>query len=190
MSSAQNLLILVIRIVNNRIGEEFKMIASFDIGEKNFAYSIGTADVLVEVHHINVIKKPRQTIIESCGEITKILAAQDFSLCERVIIEQQMRANIRAQRLAQHVWSWFSILKPDLNPIFVPSSLKTQYYLGKNSLNSKQRKNWAITKFIDILTSRLDTVHLGYVNSLAKKDDVADTYLQLVAYAKTRLPWK
>jgi hypothetical protein len=158
------------------------MIASFDIGEKNFAYCIGTASNVKKFRHENVLKKSRQTVLESCDLISKLLSEEDFSGCFRVIIEQQMRVNTRAQRISQHVWTWFRLMKPELNPIFVRSSLKTQHFLGKNSMTSRERKKWAVEKAIEILTSSHDEINLDYINKCVKKDDVADTYLQLIAY--------
>jgi hypothetical protein len=160
-----------------------KMIASFDIGEKNFAYSIGTRDFLHKWKHYNVMKKKTQTIIESCIAISKILDAEDWSKCKFVIIEQQMRTNIRAQRLAQHLWTWFFTKQPNLIIKFVPSSLKTQFFLGKNNLTSYQRKKWAVTKTLSILKERNDEKNLHYFDTLEKKDDISDTFLQLIAFA-------
>lgn len=158
------------------------MIASFDIGEKNFAYSIGTGHELIKWKHYNVVKTKSQTVLASCAEITKILAQEDWNHCQ-VIIEQQMRTNIRASRLGQHVWTYFSIKHPETNPIFIPAHRKTQFFLGKNTLSNKARKTWSVEKAIEILKTRNDQNNLTYLETLPKKDDVADTLLQLVAYA-------
>lgn len=162
------------------------VIASFDIGEKNFAYSVGTKDYLNEWYHVDVVKRKGQTISESCDAITSVLKEKELTTwiwCKKVIIEQQMRCNIRAQRLAQHVWTWFRLTLPEINVEFVPSSLKTRHFLGpKNDLTPKGRKKWAIEKVREILKERNDIDNLTYMDSLKKKDDIADTYLQLIAY--------
>jgi hypothetical protein len=158
------------------------MIASFDIGEKNFAYAIGTIDSVAKLVHVNVMQRKRQTIVESCDAISKVLRDEDFSNCDLVVIEQQMRANVRAQRLSQHVWTWFKLMIPRLNPTFVKASLKTLHFLGSNSLTAKSRKRWSVDKMTELLTERCDETNLEYYNSLSKKDDVADAYLQLIAY--------
>jgi hypothetical protein len=160
------------------------MIASFDIGEKNFAYSIGTADKLIKFHHVNVLLKKSQSILESCKAISNVLASEDWSSCGKVIIEQQMRMNVRAQRIAQHVWTWFSIVMPDTRPEFVASSLKTQCIIGPNTLTNKSRKTWAIDYVTKILETRVDDENLTYLRTLKKRDDVCDTYLQLIAYSR------
>jgi hypothetical protein len=69
-----------------------------------------------------------------------------------------------------------------LNPTFVKASLKTLHFLGSNSLTAKSRKRWSVDKMTELLTERCDETNLEYYNSLSKKDDVADAYLQLIAY--------
>lgn len=160
------------------------MIASFDIGEKNFAFCIGTDERVEKFFHANVIRKKSQTVLDSCREISLILDAHfdEFTRCTKVLIERQLTRNIRAQCIAQHVWTWFFIMLPQCEPEFVRASLKTQHFLGTNSLTNKGRKIWATNYVLTLLRDRNDTVNLNYINSLPKQDDVADTYLQLVAY--------
>ena len=158
------------------------IIGSFDIGERNFAYSIGSLETLQRFRRCDVIKKKKQTIIESCQYISEILENEDWSQCDLIIIEHQMRTNIRAQRLGQHVWTWFSTKFPDTKPSFVPSHMKTQFFLGKNKLTDATRKRWSITKATEILTERGDEDNLTYLKGLEKKDDVSDTLLQLIAF--------
>lgn len=111
------------------------------------------------------------------------------------MIEQQMRTNARAQKLAQHLWSYFYIKLPatkypDVCLKFVPSHLKTQYFLGKNQLDGRNRKKWAILKVGQILGESQHENHkiiLNQINDLQKKDDVCDTILQMLAYMKLDL---
>lgn len=166
-----------------------KLIASFDIGEKNFAYSIGSYDKLIKFGYYDVTGKKSQTICESCNKISKILEDEDWSICLKVVIEQQIRSNTRAQRLSQHVWSWFNLLHPRLEPEFVSSSLKTKkFYNGTTKLSDKGRKQWAVEYVKKLLKDRTDTKNYEYMISLPKLDDVADSYLQLMAiYDKVKL---
>lgn len=158
------------------------IIGSFDIGENNFAYAIGSLETLHRFRLYDILKRKKQTIIESCEQISQILETENWSECNLIIIEQQIRANIRAQRLGQHIWTWFSIKFPRTKPCFVPSYMKTQFFLGKNNLTSSSRKKWAILKTIEILSERCDNVNLDYLNELKKQDDVSDSFLQLVAF--------
>lgn len=187
-----------------------KKIISFDIGEKNFAYCIGTEEqekiIINDIKHYNIFQKKKQTIIESCMYLTEILEnlmiKWNFENETIVLIEQQIRMNTRAQRLAQHIWSYFyvkyccCIETDELKKIkkicvkFVPAHLKTQHFLGKNTLDSKTRKKWAIIKVNEILNNSnfnsLDNHKniLNEINNLKKKDDVCDTILQLFAFLK------
>lgn len=156
-----------------------QMIASFDIGEVNLAYCIGSKDTIVALKHFNIKKRAKQTIIESCEIISDILSKENFEVCGKVIIEQQVRSNTRAQRISQHIWTWFHLLHPHLKPEFVSASIKTQ-----RDLTYKQRKKTAVTLLTKILTERNDRKHLDYLLSLPKQDDVADSYIQLVSFCK------
>jgi len=157
------------------------MIVSFDIGEANFAYAIGTKDLLYKLKHVNIVDTRRQTVVQSCKNISLVLDNEDFSLCDKVIIEQQHRSNIRAQRLAQHVWSWFYTKYRILDPEFISASIKTN-----RNLTYKERKQYAVDSVLKILTDRNDTYHLSYINSLPKRDDVSDAYLQLIEYVNRK----
>jgi hypothetical protein len=159
------------------------MIASFDIGEVNFAYCIGTADTLHKLRYANVVRKPRQTVLDACISVSEILSNEDFERCRKVIIEQQTKSNVRAQRLAQHVWTWFSLVHPRLTPEFVSAAIKTD-----RKLSYKQRKRFAVESVRKLLATRNDIAHLEYMDSLPKQDDVADAYIQLVEYAKRTQP--
>lgn len=166
------------------------MIASFDIGEKNFCFCIGTVDNIIAWENINVFNKSKQTIIESCIMISEILVANKhfFNDCLHVLIERQMINNIRAVQISQHVWTWFSIIYPNIEITMCPSSLKTQHFISKNHLSAKARKAWSSNKAIEILQQRNDVVNLEKLTSTKKKDDMADTLLQLIAFANTKLP--
>lgn len=153
------------------------MILSFDIGESNFAYVIGTKDELHEMHHVNIKSKKTQTVLESCDKISDVLDAIDFSKCTKVIIEQQLSRNSRATRLSQHIWTYIQLKHPNLKPQFVSSSIKTD-----RGLTYKQRKQYAIDNVRMILKDRGDERHLSYMSSLVKQDDVADAYIQLIRH--------
>lgn len=150
------------------------VVASFDIGEVNFAYTVGTVEKLITMKHFNVKSKKSQNVIESCEAVSKILSQEDFSACDRVIIEQQMSKNMRAQRLSQHVWTWFSLMYPETKPTFISARVKTD-----RGLSYAQRKKVAVESARNILTERGDDFHLDYMSSLPKQDDVADALIQM-----------
>jgi hypothetical protein len=181
-------------------------IASFDIGEKNFAYCIVQYEKnllkVLKISHHNVLSetKNKQTILNSCLNISNILENDfDISSCDTILIEQQIGVNIRAQKISQHLWSYFYtkfvlIKKISLNIEFISSSLKTQTFLGKNKLKNNERKKWSIEMIvlkkvfslsknfgieIDIPEDINETIL-----KINKKDDVCDTILQAIAYCK------
>lgn len=165
------------------------MIFSVDIGEKNLAYCIGTKDTIIRWLKHNVVKKSKQTILESCKEVSKILEEERVFIdqCTDVVIEHQMMmTNVRATSLSQHIWTWFYTLYPDKTIIMFPSSKKTQHFLGKNRLTDKTRKIWSVTKTKEILESRKDHDNLSFLDTHEKKDDLADCFLQLVVYLEGR----
>lgn len=188
-----------------------KTFLSFDVGEKNFAYCVGEIieEKIIEenenlfikkIGHHNVLKKKTQTVVESCVFLTEILENEILNELNEILnyqeiiilIEQQMRTNIRAQKLAQHLWSYFYVkfppkTHPNICLKFVPSHLKTQYFLGKNNLDNRMRKKWAVSKVNQILNESTHDQHkiiLTQINDLHKKDDVCDTILQMFAFFK------
>lgn len=173
---------------------EFK-IASFDIGEKNFAYCIAdySADAtdtlqlnILKIAHHNVVFKKTQTVIESCARVSALMSDDEHLMtCDRFVIEQQMRCNTRAQRLAQHVWSTLYARFPDRLIKFVPAHMKTQHFIGKNKLKDKERKTWSVVKVTQEGVIRDSERHrqiIEEIYGMKKKDDVCDTILQVIAY--------
>lgn len=175
-------------------------ILSVDIGDKNFAYSV----CILEQSNLKILstvlvnvkptKKKDQTLINTCLMLTKLFEDSDLASCDLVVIEQQVRGNVKAQKLAQHVWSYFhtKFLNTNKQVVNVPASLKTQTILGNNSLCYNDRKKWSVSV---VTTKQLITkaaeaglkvvvVEEVYqqIESLKKKDDVCDTIVQAVAY--------
>ena len=170
-------------------------IASFDIGEKNFAFSIGTLSdgclMITKTFHHDVLEKKNQTIVESCEKITIVLNdCTELTTCDHFIIEQQMRTNVRAKCISQHLWTYVHLVFKNKTLKYIPSHVKTQRFLGKNELNDKQRKNWSVSKVLsdnfekDVFVKvTIDEAVFEHVKSLKKKDDVCDTILQMICYA-------
>lgn len=180
-------------------------IISFDIGEKNFAFSFikftKEENALVfeveDVNLYNFIEKQKQTIIESCCKISNLLQTYDDKICTCgfILIEQQMRPNIRAQRIAQHVWSYlhtkYATREKHSQIISVSSTLKTKMFTAKD-LNKNQRKKWVTDliltkKIVDLakvhaITAIISDDVLKKIQELIKQDDVCDTIVQSLAF--------
>ena len=101
-----------------------------------------------------------------------------------VLIEQQMQFhnnnNIKAIKIAQHIYSHFLIKYPDKIVIEYPAYHKTQVFGAPTKLKKPERKKWAIHFIENILNKYLHTS--SFFNNLKKKDDISDCILMCFAY--------
>ena len=124
-----------------------------------------------------------------------------FDRCSIIVIEQQMSfkqaQNTMALKLGQHCYSYFIFRYPitqDGDFVFdeskeiieFPAYYKTQV-MGAPKVNGKamskpERKKWSTEKAIDILMERGDTDTLDEIIGSKKKDDLADTLIQLQSF--------
>jgi len=126
--------------------------------------------------------------------------ASYFDKCQTILIEKQMsfgkKHNTMALKLAQHCFSYFVFRYGRFKQIIeFPAYYKTQI-LGAPKIEKKlkngkitykaidkpQRKKWSIIQTIEILNDREDVITMSNLNSVKKKDDLADTITQLQAY--------
>lgn len=124
-----------------------------------------------------------------------------FDKCSIIVIEQQMSfknaQNTMALKLAQHCHSYFIFRYPiqkDGNLVIddrkeiveFPAYYKTQVLgapkVGGKAMSKPQRKKWATEKAMDILMERGDTETLEEIEESKKKDDLADTLIQLQSF--------
>jgi len=123
--------------------------------------------------------------------------------CCAFVIEQQMqfagkgKLNPMAQKLGQHCYSYFTILYKRTKQIVefsaqhktrVLGAPKTNGGLYKNgnvkwiNMTKPQRKKWAVKKAVEILKKRGEEDVITGIKTVAKKDDLADTLVQLQAF--------
>lgn len=214
------------------------IIASFDIGKKNFAFCIERFDEkTLSSISCNPITSKRYNPDGSCttemenvldqvcsnGDIllyknldltkqskvkgssldkkifsnmTEVLKRYDeyWEDCSVFLIEQQMsfgkKLNLMAIKLAQHLYSYFSIFHPDKEIIEFPAYNKTKV-LGApkiktgskyKAMSKPQRKKWSVMRTTQILEDRGEEDMIKDMLWLNKQDDVSDTLLQLQAY--------
>jgi len=185
----------------------FKMkVLSIDVGEKNFAYSVIEINFEERKLVVNRIvlanaqaeKKKDRCIANTCIALTTLFESDCLAIsCDLVVIEQQVRSNARAQKLAQHTWSYFNtkFLNTNKRVITIPASIKTQVLFDNTQptpTDYRKRKQWSVST---VMTGQLTTnalVHglevtipesvLREISLLKKKDDVCDTIVQAVAY--------
>lgn len=120
-----------------------------------------------------------------------------FDKCSIIMVEQQLKRNSMAMKLAQHCYSYFAIRYGRFKPIIeFPSYYKTQilgaektkgrqYKNGKykwKTLDAKERKKWAVKKSIDVLTERKDEINCNNIKGRRKADDLADTLLMSISF--------
>lgn len=172
-------------------------IASIDIGTINFAL------VIEEFSESNKVRKVAEfalvtfgtskcALSEICARVTAFLdtKALIFADCSVVLIEKQFfnskrkQYNVRALRIFQHVWSYFSIIYGPFKQIIeFPSYLKT-VALGmtkESNVSKLARKKFSVVRAGEILAERGDE-YLATFYDLKKKDDIADCLCQIEAY--------
>lgn len=127
-----------------------------------------------------------------------------FDTCQVFLIEQQMqfgkKRNPMAVRLAHHLSSYLYIRYASFREIIdFPASNKTRVFLGRDrfALGDKQRKVWS-AEYVDRmlagpvaaepLTAEQRTAQRwsSHFRSHKKRDDLADTLLQGLAFAILR----
>jgi len=118
--------------------------------------------------------------------------------CSYFVIEKQMSwaksHNTMALKLGQHCYSYFCMNYKDSAILEFPAYHKTQV-LGAEKLKTSRngvvkyksmdkpvRKKWAVEKAVEIVSSRGDTELLDLLSQSKKKDDIADTVIQLQAF--------
>ncbi|AYV86289.1 MAG: hypothetical protein Solumvirus3_25 [Solumvirus sp.] len=149
----------------------------------------------------------------ACVVLDKILNL--LKECHIIVFELQLWDNYKMTRMGQHILTHLIIrltqfpkteVTPKINifgvsppktitPIIIEiqSSVKTRQLGGACGLNKRGIKEWAVKRALEILTERKDQKALDILNAKKKKDDLADTVVQLEALCQLshdELPWK
>lgn len=205
------------------------VVASFDIGSKNFAFTIEKFDsvklgcikpptvrynknftatdefkhTLNEVYkngeilqHMNIdlTKGIPQSKLKSYlnpGIFRNMISELDryklfFEEVDIVIIEQQMsfgtKLNIKAVKIGQACFTYFLMRYPNVEVLEFGAFHKTKVLGAIKGLTKPQRKKFAVEETKNILSLREDFENLGNLSIAKKKDDLADTIVQLQAF--------
>jgi len=183
------------------------MIASFDIGKKNFAF------VVEEIQNQRLLKNSKS--ITECGKIVlfrnldltkdtnkklyldpKIFHNMYIELekytsywekCDTILIEKQMsfrgKRNPMALKLGQHCYSYFVFKYGTTKEIIeFPAYHKTQELGAPKKQTCAQRKKWAVETAQSILAQRGDFENLVAIFHQKKRDDICDCILMNIAY--------
>ena len=115
--------------------------------------------------------------------VVKALDKRDFTMCSKVIIEQQPSKNARMKNLSMLLLNYFAIKYADkIHDVqFVHAKRKLTVYDGPY-IECKLKTRYARNKFYGVCYCRWlirnDPHWLAYFESHKKKDDLADAYLQ------------
>lgn len=194
----------------NLKGDEI-LIAAFDIGCKNFSFTIEKISQSHLPKSYNDLKKSGEIILASNNNLikerTSYISKEMFismidvldlyknywDLVSYFVIEQQMsfgkgKSNTMAVKLGQHCYSYFLLNYGELKEIVeYPSYNKTQILGAPKGLKSKERKKWSVEQTISLLSNRNETEVLRYLQSQKKKDDISDCIMMTQAYKLTDL---
>lgn len=101
------------------------------------------------------------------------------------VIEQQLDINYQCVRLSQHLITYFVELSKRLDnrPLVVEisSKAKSKCLGAPKGMNRNALKEWDVETAYNFLTKRNDSLSLKVIDSFRKKDDLADTVLQIEA---------
>lgn len=160
-------------------------IVAFDIGIKNFAFAVLENDNIVSMD-VHDLYHCSQDIYQS---LICYLKTYNYlwKQVDVVLIEQQLnRMNIKATKLACHVYAYFLHCHPQ-KPIYeYPSIYKTKYTsFPLHTSTHKQRKKYAIQLVLHKYQD--DPVFLDWISLFPKKDDVCDCILMCNTFQSSPL---
>lgn len=109
-----------------------------------------------------------------------------FQDVDIVLIEQQMsfgtKVNVKALKIAQACFTYWLMRYPKVEVMEFKSFYKTQVLGAVKKLTKPQRKKFAVEEASIILNIREDYENLTELSCSKKKDDLADTLVQLQAF--------
>ena len=191
--------------IKNRVwSQSYYRVVSIDPGIKNFAFRIETrsnqlgisteyfhpkTEVFEKVSFSHHVTDENTGICNLYSELNKFLDQYEkwYPTVHMVIVEKQMAINYKMVRLSQHVITYFHT--KIMNMPYLPSILEVSSKLKTNELGAPKGltptgvKKWAIQKAYELLAIRSDETAIGLINEtlISKKDDLADTVIQIEA---------
>lgn len=167
-------------------------IAAIDIGRRNFAIRAERIKENVCKPLIYSLIDFEQKVIDRqfLGKITDYLDEYDWSLFDLICIEGQVgyvknfgASAITNLKIQQFLESYFFIKYRDVEVFIVPPNSK--YPKCLKGLSESVRKRGAVKIAKNIFTERGDTKSLALLEASKRKaDDLADTLLLILAYAR------
>lgn len=191
--------------LTNRKWEEYRRFVSIDPGglrknnSRSFALRIekrpmdSNGEIISEIFEVVKFIHPddeylkQNSISQIYSRITVYLNRykEYYFKSHVIIIEQQPPINTQSVRVMQHVISYFTILLANakLLPLIIEidNTLKTGMLNSPPNLNENGKKIWSIEMANIILRLRGDKTSIKIMNENKKKDDLADSILQIEA---------
>ena len=158
------------------------MILSIDIGTKNFSWCLYDP-VNARIHtwlKTNFIDKKRMDTKEITTKLFKWLETLEWDIISHVVVEQQTKRAIMNKTLEHSIWCWCQLKQ---NVVYKTMAPKRKFtLLGLDCpMKYSDRKRKAIQYCESVLDPNDWYVH-GWMMEW-KRDDMADAYMQAVAYA-------
>lgn len=167
-------------------------IMSIDIGMKNFSFGIEERDCFNDplghpelngnmVVLENLEMKSQQAVVELLDSYHEIIK----TCCGGIVIESQVRSNQICVKMQQHLVTYFMIVHPLLKVHLFQARHKLRIFPPEEPDRVKtyrQRKQYSVTKSLELLQKRGELAIIDKLNAQPKKDDMADVFLQLQAF--------
>lgn len=144
-------------------------VLSVDIGERNFAYCVWSAargfyDMqVVDLREIKGDSATKMRVLQDRGV---------FDECDVVLVERQMRSKFKEMATAIRCFNWGKTV------LVAPQSVKRAFKTGtgKHATNKKAH--------VKLAREQLSKQEQARFDAFRKKDDVADTIMQVMWYRK------
>ena len=147
-------------------------VLSVDIGERNFAYCAWSA--ARGFHEMQVVDL-RQIKGDSATRMRTLQERGVFDECDVVLVERQMRSKFKEMATAIRCFNW------DKTVLVAPQSVKRAFKTGTGKHATNKKAHVALAR------SFLSEEETAKFDAFRKKDDVADTIVQVMWYRKTKL---
>jgi len=147
-------------------------------------------------HNDNAKFISKEVIFNLYDHLDKLYKDGVFDDVTDIIIEKQLHTNPNAQIIEHHIYGYFLLIYRNFkNTVLFQSKNKTRV-LGAplkcidqktkrlRKVRKNERKKWSTDIAKEIIESRNDSITLDYIynKNKQKKDDLADTIVQCLAY--------
>lgn len=192
---------------------KFIQVVSLDPATDNFAIVVERrwCTGVIETLYNNKVKVDRnidaQGVMKMFSQIIEHMEtiAHYFDETSLFLVERQMHINFNATRVVHIVFGYITsyIMKTKSNPnrrhcvlVELNPKVKGTMLGSPKGCDKPTLKKWGINTAIALYIARGDQKAFNYINSITKKDDIADATIQIEAFFKliglplTGVPWQ